>query len=53
MLWITLASVIDSLAQQNMNYYDSVSETQNEENEISTPTVFGVWAENYLLGNLV
>ena len=41
MLWITLASVIDSLAQQNMNYYDSVSKAENEENEISTPTVFG------------
>ena len=40
-LWMTLASVIDSLAQQNMNYHDSVSETQNEENNISTPTVFG------------
>ena len=41
MLWITLASVIDSLAQQTMNYYDSVSKAENEENEISTPTVFG------------
>ena len=40
-LWMTLASVIDLLAQQNMNYHDSVSEAQNEENEISTPTVFG------------
>ena len=40
-LWMTLASVIDSLAQQNMNYHESVSEVQNEENDISTPTVFG------------
>ena len=40
-LWVTLASVIDSLAQQNMNYHDSVSEAQNEENDITTPTVFG------------
>ena len=40
-LWMTLASVIDSLAQQNMNYHDSLSEAQNEENDISTPTVFG------------
>ena len=40
-LWLTLASVIDSLAQQNMNYHDSLSEAQNEENDISTPTVFG------------
>ena len=40
-LWMTLASGIDSLAQQNMNYHDSVSEVQNKENDISTPTVFG------------
>ena len=41
LLWITLASVIDSLAQQNMNYHNSVSKEQNEENDISRPTVFG------------
>ena len=40
-MWMTLANVIDSLAQQNMNYHDSVSEVQNEENNIPTPTVFG------------
>ena len=39
--WMTLASVTDSLAQQNMNSHDSVSEVQNEENDISTPSVFG------------
>ena len=41
MLWITLASVIDSLAQQTMNYYDSVSEPLSEEKDIAIPTVFG------------
>ena len=35
-----LASVMGALAQQNLNYQESVSERQNEE-DISTPTVFG------------
>ena len=36
-----LASVICAAAQQNSNSTDSVSEPLSEENDISTPTVFG------------
>ena len=36
-----LASVICVFAQQNSNSTDSVSEPLSEENDISTPTVFG------------
>ena len=36
-----LASVMSATAQQKLNYYESVSEPQNGENDISTPTVFG------------
>tara|TARA_B100000579_G_scaffold426396_1_gene433556 strand:- start:124 stop:783 length:660 start_codon:yes stop_codon:yes gene_type:complete len=38
---IILASVIGAKAQQNLNYHESVSEPQNEDNDISIPTVFG------------
>ena len=38
---IVLASVICAVAQQNSNSKDSVSEPLSEENDISTPTVFG------------
>ena len=36
-----LASVICAVAQQNSNSTDTVSEPLSEENDISTPTVFG------------
>ena len=38
---IILASVIGAKAQQSLNYHESVSEPQNEDNDISIPTVFG------------
>ena len=40
-LCMMLASVMGAVAQQNLNYQDSVSEPLSEENDISTPTVFG------------
>ena len=40
-MYMMLASVIGVFAQQNLIFQDSVSESQSEENDISTPTVFG------------
>ena len=40
-LCMMLASVMGAVAQQNLNSQDSVSEPLSEENDISTPTVFG------------
>ncbi len=36
-----LASAMDAFAEQNLNYHDYGSEPLTEENDISTPTVFG------------
>ena len=36
-----LASVMGAVAQQNLNSQDTVSEPLSEENDLSTPTVFG------------
>ena len=36
-----LASAMDAFAEQNLNYQDYGSEPLTEENDISTPTVFG------------
>ena len=38
---MVLASVICALAQQNMNYQESISEPLSEEDDLSAPTVFG------------
>ena len=38
---MTLASAMDSFAQQNLNFEDYGSERLTEENDISIPTVFG------------
>ena len=35
------ASVMGAVAQQNLNYQESISEPLSEENDLSTPTVFG------------
>ena len=40
-LCMMLASVMGAVAQQNLNSLDSVSEPLSEENDLSTPTVFG------------
>ena len=40
-LCMMLASVMAAVAQQNLNSQDSVSGPLSEENDISTPTVFG------------
>ena len=36
-----LASVMGAVAQQNLNSQESISEPLSEENDLSTPTVFG------------
>ena len=36
-----LASVMGAVAQQNLNSQESISESLSEENDLSTPTVFG------------
>jgi len=38
---IMLVSVIGAVAQQNLNSQESISKSQSEEDDLSTPTVFG------------